>query len=117
MQGGYLSTDTALSKFASWTKVIIMYCDGSLHQGNNANSIRYKDSELFFRGAVNTRSHLKYLLTNYNLASAESVVLTGSSTGGIATALWTNYVRSLLNDPNIMVSIPDSAVFINMASP
>ena len=94
-----------------------MYCDGSLHQGSNPNPVKYKDVDLYFRGADNTRSHFKYLLNNYNLASAEKVVLTGSSAGGIATALWINYVRSLLNYPENMVSIPDSAVFMNVASP
>jgi len=112
-----LSTDPERSKFATWTKVLIMYCDGSMHQGSNSDSFRYKDSELFFRGAVNTRAHLKYLLQDYNLAAATNVVLTGSSAGGIATALWINYVRSLLENPNAMVSIPDSAVFLNMESP
>jgi len=33
-QTGYLSIDPALSKFATWTKVFIHYCDGSLHQGS-----------------------------------------------------------------------------------
>jgi O-palmitoleoyl-L-serine hydrolase len=117
INGGYLSTDPEKSKFATWTKVLIMYCDGSMHQGSNSNSIKYKDTEFFFRGADNTRAHFKYLLQNHNFAAATNVVLTGSSAGGIATALWINYVRSLLNDPNVMVSIPDSGAFINMASP
>ena len=117
VHGGYLSTDPSLSKFASWTKVIIMYCDGSLHQGSNPSPVKYKDIELYFRGADNTRSHFKYLLNNHNLASAASVVVTGSSAGGIATTLWINYVRSLLNNPEVMVSIPDSAVFMNVVSP
>jgi hypothetical protein len=94
-----------------------MYCDGSFHQGSNFESLKYKDAELFFRGADNFRSHMKYLLSNYKLASATKVVLTGSSAGGIATALWTNYVSSLLDDKNAMVSIPDSAVFMNVQSP
>ena len=94
-----------------------MYCDGSLHQGSNSDPVRYKDAELYFRGADNIRSHLEYLLQNYNLASAEKVVWTGSSAGGIACALWANYARSLLANPEAMVTIPDSAVFINVASP
>lgn len=94
-----------------------MYCDGSMHQGNNPDSVRYKDTELYFRGAVNTRAHFKYLLEKHDLAKAKSVVLTGSSAGGIATALWINYVRTLLENPNSMVSIADSGIFINMASP
>lgn len=63
IEGGYLSTDPALSKFASWTKVLVMYCDGSLHQGSNSQGVSYKDAVLYFRGADNTRSHIKYLLT------------------------------------------------------
>ena len=45
------------------------------------------------------------------------MVLTGSSAGGQAAALWTNYVRALLSNPLVMVSIPDSSVFLNVASP
>jgi hypothetical protein len=44
INGGYLSTDPSKSKFASWTKVFIQYCDGALHQGVNEGSIKYKDT-------------------------------------------------------------------------
>ena len=43
--------------------------------------------------------------------------MTGSSAGAIATYLWNNYVRGLLANPNAMVAVPDSGVFINVASP
>lgn len=88
-----------------------------MHQGSNDNSIRYKDTELFFRGADNVRSHLKWLTTNYGLADAEKVLLTGSSAGGIATFLWSNYVRSLLVNPRALFSVIDSGAIINAASP
>ena len=116
MLEGFLSTDPKKSKFANWTKVKMMYCDGAYHQGSNPNPIQYKDTSLYFRGADNVRSHLQYLLNNYNLASAESVVWTGSSAGALACFLWTNYVRSLLNRPEVMVSIPDSGAFLNYPS-
>jgi len=35
-----------------------MYCDGAFHQGNNKEAVQYKGSSLYFRGAVNTRSHI-----------------------------------------------------------
>lgn len=41
---GYLSTDPSISKFASWTKILIAYCDGSLHQGSTDSAYRYKDA-------------------------------------------------------------------------
>jgi hypothetical protein len=40
--GGILSTIPSQSPFANWTKIIIMYCDGAFHQGNNLNPIPYK---------------------------------------------------------------------------
>ena len=115
--GGYLSTDPSRNKFASWTKVVIQYCDGAFHQGANEESIKYKDTELYFRGAYNTRSHFQYLVDNYNFKNAEKVVLTGSSAGGIASFLWNNYVRSLLVNPDALVAVPDSGVFTNVVSP
>lgn len=45
------------------------------------------------------------------------MVLTGASAGGMATYLWNNYVRELLVNPTAMVAVPDSGVFINVASP
>lgn len=65
---GYLSTDPSVSKFASWTKVLIAYCDGSLHQGSTEAAYRFKDASLYFRGADNVRSHFKWLQTNFNFS-------------------------------------------------
>ena len=69
-RGGYLSTDPLISKFAKWTKIIILYCDGAMHQGLTKDPIKYKDIELYFRGSANTRSHFKWLLNTYNFANA-----------------------------------------------
>lgn len=88
-----------------------------MHQGANEESIKYKDTELFFRGAYNTRSHFKYLVDNHNFHNAEKVVITGSSAGGIASFLWNNYVRTLLANPNALVAVPDSGVFTDVVSP
>lgn len=93
------------------------YCDGSLHQGSTKNTYRYKDAELYFRGADIVRSHLKWLTDNYALNSAEKVLLTGSSAGGVATFLWSNYVSSLLINPLGFSAVVDSGVFMNVPSP
>lgn len=39
---GILTTDSAKSRFANWTKVVVGYCDGSLHQGHRKTPISYK---------------------------------------------------------------------------
>lgn len=114
---GYLSTDSSLNKFAEWTKVIFNYCDGSLHQGSTESTYRFKDGELYFRGADIVRSHFKWLTLKYDFPSAEKVLLTGSSAGGVATFLWSNYVKSILVNPQGLSSVVDSGVFMNVPSP
>ena len=115
--GGYLSTDPSLSPFANWTKVIIMYCDGSIHQGHTDEPISYKDSKLYFRGADNSRSHFKWLLEKYSINKAEKVLLTGASAGGFATFFWNNYLRKIMDKPENLYSIADSSIFAEVALP
>ena len=117
VSGGYLSTDPALSRFANWTKVIIPYCDGAQHQGYNIDPIAYKDAQLYLRGAANTRSHFKWLINTYQLNSAEKVLLTGASAGGIATFTWSNYMQSLMDEPSHLYTIADSSIFANVSLP
>jgi hypothetical protein len=93
---GILSNDPSRNVFSNWTKAVFMYCDGAFHQGNAKDPIRYKDSQLYFRGAVNTRAHLKYIDNIFKFAEAKKVVLSGSSAGGMATFIWTDYVQTLL---------------------
>lgn len=110
-EGGLLAVDSNKSRFANWTKIVIMYCDGSFHQGNNKSPIQYKDRQLYFRGAVNTRSHIKWANDKYNLSKAEKIIVSGSSAGGIATYLWVDYVRSLVPNPRTVYGVADSGIF------
>jgi hypothetical protein len=110
---GYLSTNPATSDFANWTKIIIGYCDGSLHQGYRKEPISYKGEKLYFRGSLITRSHFKWIMNRYpQFKNADQVIVTGSSAGGIATYLWTNYVRTLVTNTSNVISIPDSGIFL-----
>lgn len=88
-----------------------MYCDGAFHQGNNKSPIQYKDTQLYFRGAVNTRSHLKWAESKYSLSKAEKVIVSGSSAGGIATYLWVDHIRTLVSDPKVVSGVVDSGIF------
>ena len=45
------------------------------------------------------------------------MLITGSSAGGIATIIWTNYLRSIVKNPENVVAAPDSGalmIFENM---
>lgn len=89
----------------------MIYCDGSFHQGNNKNAVKYKDANLYFRGAVNTRSHFKWADNKYNLSAAEKIVLTGSSAGGIGVYLWHQYLKDMVSHPERVYSVADSSIF------
>lgn len=88
-----------------------MYCDGAFHQGNNKSPIQYKDAQLYFRGAINTRSHIKWAGNKYKLAQADRIIVSGSSAGGIATYLWVDYFRTLVKDPKVVFGVADSGIF------
>lgn len=111
---GYLSTDGSISDFANYTKIIFGYCDGSLHQGLRTNPISYKGTTLYFRGAANTRANFQWIMNKYpTFKSAQQIIVTGSSAGGIATYLWTNYVREQVTNASNVISIIDSGIFLS----
>lgn len=95
----------------------IIYCDGAYHQGNNKEPVKYKDTQLYFRGAVNTRSHLKYLNQKYPFENAKKIVLTGASAGGMATYMWADYVKDMVGKKAEYYVIPDSSIFLDPELP
>lgn len=113
---GYLSLDPSINAFAGWTKFFLPYCDGSLHQGFASDPIKYKDTNLYFRGGAITRGHLNWIDSKYNLKGADKIVLTGMSAGGIAVNIWNNYVKTFVGDQNKVYTISDSGVFLNFPS-
>jgi hypothetical protein len=109
---GILSTVQATNPpFWNWTKVVIPYCDGTFHQGTVENPVEYKNKSLYFRGANNTLQHFKYLNDYFGLYSADKIVVTGESAGGIASFIWTDQLYDLSKTKNVY-SIPDSGLFL-----
>jgi len=49
MNWGALSIDEA-NNFKDWKRVMLLYCDGSGHQGTRKEPLNYKGSNLYFRG-------------------------------------------------------------------
>jgi hypothetical protein len=84
------STDPVKSKFATWSKFVFAYCDGSFHQGNRIAPVSYKNTTLYLRGANITRAHLKYMVQKHDFKNAAKVVVSGISAGGLAAFMWVN---------------------------
>ena len=100
------------NKFAEWTKIVLLYCDGTLFQGYKKDAYRYKGKDLFFRGSKIMKSHLKWIDQEYNFSTAKKIVMAGISAGGMATYLWIDYLRGLVNDPKKVYGIVDSGIFL-----
>lgn len=41
-------------------------------------------------------------------------MLTGGSAGAIAAFTWSNYLQSLLDDANVVYTVPDSGIFLDV---
>ena len=94
----------------------MIYCDGAFHQGNTKEPYSYKDTDLYFRGAVNTRAHFQYIHNRYNLTNADNVILSGSSAGGISTFIWVDYLKSFVGNSRVKIhSIIDSGIFLDQS--
>jgi hypothetical protein len=78
--------------FWDWTRIYVPYCDGSEHQGSRLNPVNYKGRDLYFRGANNSMQQFEYLNQTFGLYTADKLVITGVSAGGIATYQWSNYL-------------------------
>jgi hypothetical protein len=94
--------------------VILIYCDGSFHQGFTNDPYSYKDSKLYFRGSANTRAHFQYIHQLYNLTNAGRVIISGSSAGGIAALSWAEYLSNHFFLDNKLSVIADSAVLLKI---
>ena len=70
-------------------------------------------TKLYFRGYNSSVAVFDMLMKKYNLGTADKIILTGSSAGGLGTFSWTQYLRDLLPSSVKLVSVPDSGYFID----
>ena len=104
---------TSSNKFAEWTKIVLLYCDGALFQGYNKNPYPHKGKDLFFRGSRIMRAHLKWIDEQYSFANAKKIVMAGISAGGMATYLWIDYLADIVKNPKKLYGIVDSGIFLD----
>jgi len=87
--------------FRDWYHVIVPYCTGDVHWGDNIAT--YGEGENAFtinhKGAVNTRTVLGWVYDNFS--APEQILVTGCSAGSYGSAMWA---------PHIMNHYPDTHV-------
>lgn len=96
--------------YYGWNRVLIKYCDGSMHQGTRAAPVNYKDTDLYFRGANNTLEHFKYLNETYQMFRSSKIVISGYDAGAQAVFYWADYFQSISEQAKIY-AVADSGVF------
>lgn len=83
-------------EFRMFHRVVVIYCDGASFSGNVEAPINTGTQLLYSRGARILTAVSKSLLHERGMASAESVLLTGCSAGGLASILHAEKLQRLL---------------------
>ncbi len=98
---GMTSTNcTANPAFCRWSVAYLPYCDGTSFSSARGPPAPTDSSspvrKLYFRGRLNLIAVLNDMLTRKGLTSAEALVVSGHSAGGLATFLNADFVHSML---------------------
>ncbi|RCV25275.1 hypothetical protein SETIT_5G153700v2 [Setaria italica] len=87
---GIMSSSRAVNPdFYNWNRVKIRYCDGGSFAGDAYN----KESGIYFRGQRIWNAVIRHLLS-MGMSSADQVLLTGCSSGGLAVVLHCDQLRA-----------------------
>lgn len=95
-------------KWSSYNFVQLNYCDGAFFLGDKEEV----ENGLHFRGRRVLDMILDTLFQEYGLAAATDVLLTGTSSGGMATFLNADYVRARFAESVNFRAVPFSGFFL-----
>ena len=88
------SQATVNPTFHNANRVVLWYCDGASFSGDAAEPNTKTGTTLYFRGRRVLDAMIDALLANHGLDTAEEVLVSGGSAGGLAAFLHTDYLRS-----------------------
>ena len=117
MNMGGLASDVEGSPFQNWTMILFPYATGDFHCGTG--EFHYTDTDgkekiLYHNGYTNYTLAMQKIMELADIGDADTVVVTGYSAGGFATALlsddiYTNYFPNAASK-NVLV---DAALLLN----
>ncbi|CAD6238621.1 unnamed protein product [Miscanthus lutarioriparius] len=107
---GIMSSSSAVNPdFYNWNRVKIRYCDG----GSFAGEAYDKDTGIYFRGQRIWNAVIRHLLS-IGMASADQVLLTGCSSGGLAVILHCDQLRAFFPSGTAVVKcISDGGLYLD----
>ena len=80
--------------------------------GSRLYPVAYRGKDLYFRGSNNTEAHFRLLNEYFGLYSAKNIIITGTSAGGVASFIWSNYVYERVENKEGLLIMPDSGTMI-----
>lgn len=73
--------------------------------GQKEEPIYYDGEEIWVRGQDSLNAILEYTKDKYKIAYADTVVVGGTSAGGVATFLWTDHIAKNLKNENPKIKV------------
>eukprot|EP00756_Hemistasia_phaeocysticola_P045919 Hpha_TRINITY_DN19675_c0_g1::TRINITY_DN19675_c0_g1_i1::g.186252::m.186252/K19882/NOTUM; O-palmitoleoyl-L-serine hydrolase len=118
--GGLLNNSAGTNPLShDWNKVVMFYCDGGSYSGNNgtAVAVTYDGTarHIHYRGARNLDFALATLASDWGMANATDVLISGDSAGGLASYWHADRFAAVLPEA-FVATVPDSGFFIGDAT-
>ena len=120
MEGVLDSKPDSNPTFHGWNHVLLAYCDGASFSGDAESGLSWPDPgdpsrnmTLYFRGRRVLRALVQTLISRFGMSTAQEVMLSGGSAGGLATFLQADFVGGLL-PPSVRKyrAVPISGFFL-----
>jgi len=97
--------------FYNWNKVILPYCSGDLHAGTRNES---DSSGYYFSGHLNFRALVSKLEAEGVFSIIDSIILTGTSAGGVGTTINIDYLARTVPSSIDVVAFPQAGWFVTL---
>ncbi|KRX09498.1 hypothetical protein PPERSA_12241 [Pseudocohnilembus persalinus] len=118
---GILSSDKNINPhFYDYTVIYLNYCDGTGYQGYVEEQISFDIyKSIWMRGKQNFLTSFKYAKEQMKMDQADTVIVSGTSAGGLAAFTWLDYIADDLKKINSninVIGLPCAGLFLDYKS-
>lgn len=113
---GVLSSDPKTNpNFYNWNLAMLCYCDGASFSGYRLDPVKVNGQYIYMRGRRILEVILEQLLQS-RFRNAQRVLLTGTSAGGMAVVIHSDFIRSKLPITTDVRAVSDAGYFVDVPS-
>ena len=99
---GVYDHDNDENPIKDWTHIVIPYCTGDIHWGQNDKTYTKENGETFtinHRGAINSKAVMAWM--KENLPNPEKLFVTGCSAGAYGSVYWLPHLKEAFKDSRV----------------